>query len=215
MFNVCPACGLYDVAKAIDPGGPFVICPHCRHAHRFVRLPLSIVSGPSGAGKSTVCLALATMLGECICLETDILWGALAATPQDSYRSYHDAWLRLAKNIGQAGRPVALFGSATPDQIERCAERRYFSTVHYLALVCADDEALRQRLCARPAWRNATDPQWIEQMVDFNRWFKRQAATSNPSVTLLATDTQSPAETTAQVAHWLRASLSGAVSALS
>jgi predicted kinase len=205
MFNVCPTCGLYDAAKIIDPGGPFAICPHCGHAHRFVRLPLAVVSGPSGAGKSTVCLALAATLDACICLETDILWGALPATPEDNYRSYHEAWLRLAKNIAQAGRPVALFGSATPAQIEACDERRYFSAVRYLALVCDDDEALRERLRARPAWRNASDSEWIEQMVAFNRWFKTHAAARAPTITLLATDAQSPAETIAQVAQWLRA----------
>lgn len=31
MFNVCTACGSYRVDKAIDPPGPFAICPECRY----------------------------------------------------------------------------------------------------------------------------------------------------------------------------------------
>ena len=78
-------------------------------------------------------------------------------------------WLRLAKNIGQAGRPVALVGAgfAVPDNLEPCIERRYFSSIHYLALVC-DDAVLAARLAARPAWRDSRGT--IAQQLEFNRW---------------------------------------------
>ncbi len=49
-------------------------------------------------------------------------------------------WLRLARQIGQAGLPVVLDGMTIPEQIEPLGERRYFSSVHYLALVCDDAE---------------------------------------------------------------------------
>lgn len=63
-------------------------------------------------------------------------------------------WLRLAKNIGQAGLPIILCGTSLPDQFEACPERRYFATLHYLALVC-DEITLKERLRQRPAWRSS------------------------------------------------------------
>src|SRR6266496_6638262 len=69
-------------------------------------------------------------------LVSDILWGAVPATPANNYSDYRNMWLRVAKNIGQAGRPVVLCGTAIPEQFETCPERRYFSTLHYLAMVC-------------------------------------------------------------------------------
>ena len=118
MFNVCPHCGLYTDEKAIDPDGPFAICPHCGYRHRFVRLPLFIVTGASGAGKTATCVRLAPQMAECVCLEADIFWRQEFNTPENDYRAFRNLCLRLAKNIGQSGRPVALFGSAVPAQYE-------------------------------------------------------------------------------------------------
>jgi hypothetical protein len=140
---------------------------------------------------------------ECVIMETDILWGACPATPEDEYRGYHDMWLRLAKNIGQAGRPVVLCGTALPKQIEPCPERRYFSVVYYLAMVC-DDASLRDRLNARPQWRGSGSHEFVERMVQFNQWLKEHAATTTPPMTLYETSHRSIQETTQEVAQWIR-----------
>lgn len=207
MFNVCPACGEYSVEKAIDPAGPFAVCPHCGYAHPFVQLPLFVVTGASGVGKSTVALALPDALPECVCLDSDILWGVVPATPDDDYRGYADVWLRLAKNIGQGGRPVVLLGSAVPARFELAPERRYFTTIHYLALVC-DDATLVARLEARPGWRQSGTPEFIESMLRFNRWFQDHAATTTPPMTLLDTSRLTTAESIQQTAAWVRERLS-------
>src|SRR5690348_7966956 len=103
---------MYSVEKEIDPTGPFAICPHCGHRQRFVRLPLFVITGASGAGKTAVCLDLVARLrSECVVLESDVLWGPEFDTPGDQYRRYRDLWLRLAKNISQADRPVVLCGT--------------------------------------------------------------------------------------------------------
>jgi hypothetical protein len=128
MFNTCPGCGQYSVEKTIDPAGPFAVCPFCGHRHRFLQLPLFVVTGASATGKTTVCLALQSSLPECVVLECDVLWRPEFADPENDYRAFRDVWLRLAKNIGQAGRPVVLCGSAIPAQYEPCPERRYFIT---------------------------------------------------------------------------------------
>jgi predicted kinase len=203
MFNVCPHCGAYSVEKTIDPSGPFAICPFCHYVQPFLQLPLFIISGASGTGKSTICLALVRLQQECVVIESDILWGIVPATPADNYRGYRNTWLRVAKNISQSGRPVVLCGTVLPDQFEDCPERRYFSTLHYLALVC-DDDLLAQRLQDRPAWRQSHTPEFVKNMLAFNRWLKEHAPTTSPPMTLYDTSHRSIPETVDDVAHWIR-----------
>jgi len=207
MFNVCPACGVYAAEKAIDPAGPFAVCPTCGYRHPFHRLPLFVVTGASGAGKSTVCLTLPERLPECVTLEMDILWRPEFNRPDDDYRAFRDVWLRIAKNVGQSGRPVVLGGSAVPGQFERCSEARYFAAIYYLALVC-DDETLAARLRARPAWRESAGDDFVGRMLAFNGWLKENATTSaspaRPQLDLLDTTSLSPIETVERVATWVR-----------
>ena len=204
MFNVCFHCGEYTVEKVIDPSGPFAICPFCHYAQPFLQLPLFIITGASGSGKTTICRELVPLMRkECVTLEADILWGMVPATAEDNYRSYRNVWLRLAKNIGQVGYPVVLCGTAIPEQFETCPERRYFSTLHYLALVC-DDHLLQQRLQSRPPWRHSHALAFVEQMTDFNHWLKEHASTTTPPMTLYDTSDRCIDETTTSTARWIR-----------
>ena len=202
MFNVCYQCGLYRADKIIDPSGPYAICPECGHKHIFRQMPLLIVSGASGAGKSSVCQVLTGRMEVVVLLDSDILWRAEFNRP-DTRRDYFETWLRLAKDISQAGRPVVLFGAGVgvPENIEPCVERRYFSEVHYLALVC-DDDLLAQRLQARPAWRGSGDPAFIQDQIQFNRWFKGRRD-KRPPISLIDT-TGAALETTIElVKTWI------------
>ncbi len=203
MFNVCPNCGEYSVEKTIDPAGPFAICPYCHYAHLFLQQPLFIITGASGTGKTTACLGLVSALKECVIMESDILWGMVPATPEDNYRSYRNVWLRIAKNIGQAGKPVVLCGTALPDQVEPCPERRYFSTIYYLAMVC-DDDIVLERLQSRSAWRKSGTPEVLDRMVDFNRWLKANAHLTSPPMILYDTSGKTVSETVADIADWIR-----------
>jgi len=203
MFNVCHNCGHYRADKIIDLSGPYAICPECGHKRPFHQLPLLIVSGASGAGKSTVYQALIGDLGNIVMLDSDILWRAEFNRP-DKYRDFFETWLRLAKNISQAGRPVVLFGAGmgVPENIEPCVERRYFSDIHYLALVC-DDETLAQRLKARPVWRGSGDQAYIDTHVQFNRWLKGGHNGDHP-ISLIDTSDVSPETTIERVKYWIR-----------
>src|SRR6266699_3015392 len=173
MFNVCLRCGAYTVEKTIDPSRP-----------------------------SHICLALVPRLQECVVIQSDILWGRVPTTPEDNYRDYRNTWLRVAKNISQAGRPVVLGGTALPDQFEDCPERRYFTTLHYLALVC-DDDLLAQRLQDRPAWRQSHTAEFVNNMLEFNRWLKEHAPTTNPPMTLYDTSRRSIPAAVDDIAHWI------------
>jgi len=204
MFNVCHNCGLYRADKIIDPSGPYAICPECGYKHPFRQLPLLIVSGASGAGKTSVCQALLGKLDNLVLLDADILWRPEFNKPESNYRDFFEIWLRLVKNISQAGRPVILFGAGmgVPENIEPCVERRYFSDIHYLALVC-NDEVLVQRLKARPAWRGSGGQAYLDDHVQFNRWFMG-GQKGDPPISLIDTTDVSLETTIEQVKTWIR-----------
>jgi hypothetical protein len=209
MLNVCQQCGLYGADKTIDPDGPFAICPECGHRHPFLALPLMIVSGASGAGKSTVCNLLTGRVRDAVLLDSDILWRAEFNQPEDNYREYFETWLRMAKNIGQSGRPVVLFGAGigVPSNLEGCIERRYFSGIHYLSLVCTDDR-LAARLQQRPTWRQSSQQPFIEEQLRFNRWFRAYNQNGGqPPISLIDTTQSRPEETAQVVTGWIGATI--------
>jgi broad-specificity NMP kinase len=199
MFLVCPACGVEDAEKGIDPRGPHAVCPRCGHRHRFRRFPLLVVAGASGAGKTTVCLALAGRVRRAVVLETDVLWGSASFDPADDYRAYRRAWLRIALNVSQAGRPVVLCGFA-PGSLDGLPEARYFAAVRYLALVC-DADALAGRLRRRAAWRELTDDAFVDRALAFNARLRATAPDQ------LDTTNSTPEETAAHVLRWIEAHL--------
>jgi hypothetical protein len=204
MFNVCYQCGAYHADKTIDPSGPFAICPACGHNHPFRRLPLLLIGGASGAGKSTVCRHLLGQESEAVLLDADILWRDAFNTPEDNYRAFFETWLRMAKNIGQSGRAVAIFGAGfvVPSNVEPCVERRYFSRIHYLGLVC-EAESLAARLRARPQWRQSAEESFIQGQIRFNQWILDQGALPDSPVEVFDTTNTDPAETAKAVHRWI------------
>jgi len=187
----------------IDPNGPLTVCPVCGHGEPFRQLPLFIVAGASGTGKTTVCRRVMRAATGVVALDDDILWRPEFDTPADGYRAFFETWLRLAVNIAQAGRPVALFGAGAgvPGNIEPCVHRRYFSAVHYLALVC-DDAALAERLRARPAWRGNSAAAFIAEQQQFNQWFKDHAQ-GVPPIRLVDTTQAGEELAAAAVMAWI------------
>jgi len=202
MFNVCPGCGEYDVDKIIVPEGPYAVCPRCEYQHKFIRLPLFVLSGASGVGKTATCLALAAGTRPFVVMESDILWRDEYNHPETNYRDYRETWLRVCKNISQAGKPVILCGVAVPAQFEQCVERRYFSEVHYLALVCAD-EVLASRLRSRPPWRGTAGEEQMKKQIAFNRWLKDNAPSTEPPMSLLDTTEITVDQTAEEVMRWV------------
>ena len=200
MFNVCPNCGEYRVDKIILPEGPYAVCPVCEYQHKFIRLPLFVLTGASGVGKTTACVVLAAKTTNFVVLESDILWRDEFNQPETNYRTYREMWLRVCKNISQAGKPVILCGAGIPAQFEECVERRYFSDLHYLALVC-EDEVLASRLRSRPAWRGVS-ADYIDRHVEFNRWLKANAQNTLPPMSTLDTSEISVSETVERVKQW-------------
>jgi broad-specificity NMP kinase len=203
MLNVCPHCGADRADKAIGPDGEHAICPNCSFRQKFVRLPLFILTGASGVGKSTVCLRLAAQMKDVVVMESDILWRAEFNQPHNNYRDYRETWLRVCKNISQAGKPVVLCGTGEPTQFEQCIERRYFSELHYLALIC-DEQIFASRLRNRPTRGGPLKDNEIRDQVAFNRWLLNNAQNTEPPMTLLDTSEITADETAEKVALWIR-----------
>ena len=202
MFNVCPNCGEYRADKSIVAEGAYAVCPICEYKHKFTRLPLFVLTGASGVGKTTVCLALAADMKDFVVMESDILWRDEFNQPATDYRNYRETWLRVCKNISQAGKPVVLCGAGVPAQFEQCIERRYFSSVHYLALICEDD-ILSSRLRNRPAWRESFKNENIQEHIAFNRWLKNHAQKTEPPMSLLDISAVTVSESVTGVKQWL------------
>ncbi|MFW6287705.1 MAG: hypothetical protein ACOC2J_03035 [bacterium] len=199
MLNTCTNCGEYNVEKEIIGDGKYAKCPACGHRQEINRMPLFCITGASGIGKSTICRELFLREKEYIVLESDILWNDLYNTPEDNYREYNELKLRLCKNISQIGKPVVLCGCSTPQGIEVCKERRYFSTVYYLAVV-GSDELLRKRLTKG---RNVEDNDWVNSSIDFNRWLKENGDKTEPRITLLDITDISKDEAAVLIDSWI------------
>jgi hypothetical protein len=198
---ICAGCGEWTSTPTVDPDEPAVVCAHCGHREPFRRLPLFVLTGPSGTGKSTVCRLLAGQL-DLVVLEQDVLWVDALRDPADDYATFRQTWLRMIAMLNQSRRPVLLCGTVVPPQLETRPERVLLGDTHYLALVC-DDDPLRSRLRARPAWREWDEPR-ITEMLKFNHWVKTNAPTTTPPMTLLDTTTATPRQTAAAVTTWVK-----------
>lgn len=207
-LQICVGCGDRPDAPVLAEAGtePVLVCQECGHRQRFQRLPLFALTGPGGTGKSTVGRRLITELGgSAVVLEQDVLWTSGLRDPDDDFGAFRSTWLRMAGMIHQSGRPVVLCGTVVPVQFERRPERVFVGDIHYLALVCEPD-LLRERLRARPAWREWDEPR-IADMLRFNDWLRQSASTLQPPVELLDTSQLPLEETVRQVAGWVRRGL--------
>jgi broad-specificity NMP kinase len=202
MFNVCPGCGEYTQAKEVVKPPVRAVCPVCGYEQKFLFLPLFVVTGASGSGKTTAALELVSKTQDFVILDQDILWNDAFNEPDNDYRLFRNTWLRMVKNIQQAGKPVVLFGSAIPQQYEACPERRYIRSIDYLALVCESSE-LKRRLMERPHWRKSGSEENLEKMLEFNNWLIENASKTETKMAVLDTTGIEVKDTVREILHWL------------
>jgi len=202
MFNVCSKCGAYQADKVVDKTGPYAICGHCGYKHKFVQLPLFILTGASGTGKSTIGSLLASKIQEVVVMESDILWREEFNTPETDYREFRELWLQVCKNISQNGKSVVLCGCVLPSQYENCVEQRYFSNIHYMALTC-HEKLLIQRLRERPKWRDSGEDDNIQNQIRFNNWFIENSQTDKPAIKKLDTSLITVVDAVEKVVDWV------------
>lgn len=213
MNRFCPECGTYTVEKEVRSDVPAVACPDCGREEPFARLPLLVVGGASGVGKSTVRRELLGEVDDTVILDVDELWEPAFNDIEESF-DYNTYYLRQCKQIAQSGQPVTIFGAelGMPGTVEESVQRRYFSEVHYLALIC-DEDVQAERLAARSNWA-VDERRWteIDEQLALNRWYRRRGRnTTSPiktvdgtdrTVTDVATEVRTWIENTLAAAHW-------------
>ncbi|HZD43200.1 MAG TPA: hypothetical protein VE134_04005, partial [Methanomicrobiales archaeon] len=163
---------------AVDSTESTVVCPGCGHEQSIRREPLLVVSGAGGTGKSAILMELQGTRDDVVMLDSDVVW---REEFWNDFDWFFRTWLRLCRDIAQSGRPPVMFGAGfgVPDTLESHPQYDCFSDVHYLALVCDDDEQER-RLRARPAGRHPgefdMDETDIAEQVEFNGWLRDAAS---------------------------------------
>lgn len=209
MFEICPKCGKYSENKEIAPDGPFIICPFCNHRQRFLRMPLLVVTGASGTGKTTAYreLLYRDKKLNAIILEGDLLWRKGFADAEGGIPEYRNIWLSVCAHISQNKLPVALFLSISPGEFEECCNRKYFSEIHYLVLVCKN-EVLKDRLYKRELWRFPVErDKQIQVHLDWNQMFLKHHYKMKPPVTNLDTSDISVKEVATKIAEWIESKI--------
>lgn len=161
---------------------------------------LFIITGASCIGKSTASEILFKSEKDYIVMESDLLWSDVYNTPNDGYRAYRELWMRLCSNISQIGMPVVLCGCVTPEQLEVCDARKYFSEVVYIAIVAKKDELIKRIKHGR----NVTDENWIDSSIEFNEWIKSNAIKTTPNIILVDNTDMSSEETANKIDEIIR-----------
>jgi 2-phosphoglycerate kinase len=201
MINVCEKCGLYRNDKLVETKNSQIICPECGYTKNYKLLHLFLISGASGSGKSTICNYLTGEKNNYIVLDMDILLSKDFDKPEDNYKQFYETWLRMAKNISQAGRPVVLFGvGCIPKTIDTCIEKRYFKCIHYLGLTCSND-VLEKRLNDRPTWRNCSK-EFIGKQIEYNN-FLYEYANKEKKMKLLETNNITIEDAGNKINNWI------------
>lgn len=163
------------------------------------KLPLFIITGASCVGKSTMSEVLFHRESNYIVMESDLLWNEIYNTPDDDYHDYRELWLKVCSNISQIGMPVILCGCAIPKQFEESKGRSYFTSIHYLAVVC-DDDVLEARM---RLGRKVTDENWIKSSKEFNCWLKKNAKKTIPKIELVDNSNLTPLQAAMITDKWI------------
>jgi len=119
------------------------------------------------------------------------------------YSSLYNQWLKVAYEIACNGPPVVFIATALPAQLDACTLRSRFSSIAYLGLVCSED-AQRQRLLDRPAWRKSAAPDFIVSSCGFTRRLEELGRQDPSAVALHDTTASTPDASARRIAAWVR-----------
>ena len=98
-------------------------------------------------------------------------------TEEDS-RAWGEQILSLSKNIMQSGKPLLWTIAGALDYFENAYNRRYFTEIYFLALLCISND-LEKRM---REGRHIADSYWINSSVDHNGWFIEKGIVSGKRI---------------------------------
>ena len=203
MIAQCTKCGNYDWDKTVEENR--IICPKCGNVQTFKKLPLFILTGCSGVGKTTTAQCLISKGIDAVVLDSDYFHG-MFENSRSGYLGKVEKLEDLSKNIMQSGYPVIWTMAGNLDMLGKVYNRRFFSEIHCLALVCSESE-LRQRM---QEGRGITDKGWIDSSVDYNNYFKTHAAIGETAFETLDIEGMAPENVALAVMEWFKKKMESA-----
>lgn len=210
MIGNCPKCGNYEWNKQIDNTKNSIRCPQCGHQWQFKAMPLFVLTGCSGVGKTTTAQELLQRDTKFITLDADFLYNIMPHNTEEDYRNEVEQILSLSKNIMQNGKPILWTMAGALEHFEHTYNRRFFTEIHFLALVCNSEE-LEKRM---REGRHITDSNWIKSSIDYNRWFIEKGMVSNQKIDTYDITGKSVSEVADYVTQWVEAKMNNSLPCL-
>lgn len=197
MIAQCIKCGNYEWNKEVENNR--IICPNCGYSWIFHQLPLFILTGCSGVGKTTTAHELMANTTDVVVLDADFFYNLMPHETQEDYLQQIEMLEDLSKNIMQSGKPVLWAMAGNLDKLNSVYNRRFFSDIFCLALVCEED-TLRERMTRG---RGITDEGWIQNSVQYNHFFKNHTAINDMPFEICNTEGKDVSEVVEEVRSWI------------
>jgi hypothetical protein len=158
---------------------------------------LFIITGANGVGKSSACEVLFQKEKDYIIRGSDVFWKA-PFYANVTGREFSELRMTACAHISQVGMPCVWYGCTEPSHSEECNARRYFTDVHYLAIVCRD-EVLLNRMKQLPGINDEVNS------LFFNKYLIKNANKTKPHMTLLDNSDLSIKECAEKIHEWIMA----------
>lgn len=203
MIGICPKCGNYEWKKQITENKKDIICQQCGNQWKFKAMPLFVLTGCSGVGKTTTAQELLQRDTKFIVLDADFLYNIMPHDTEEDCKNWVEQILSLSKNIMQGRKPLLWTIAGALDHFENTYNRRFFTELYFLALVCNSDD-LEKRM---REGRHITDSNWINSSIDYNRWFIENGTVSNHNIDTYDITGKSVSDVADYVTQWIEAKL--------
>lgn len=201
MIGICPKCGNYEWDKEVTERS--IKCPKCGHTWNFKKFPMFVLSGCSGVGKTTAAQELMQRDVNFVILDADMYRGIIPLKSDSDYQMRIEQMESLSRNIMQSGQPVLWTMAGSLDKLNNTYNRRFFSEIFCLALVC-DEKELR---CRMTDGRGISDEKWINDSVNYNNYFKTHKNIGDLQFDTFDVTAKSVSETADHIADWVNAHL--------
>lgn len=201
MIEVCPKCSNHEWNKQISDDKKYILCQQCGHQWTFKAKPLFILTGCSGVGKTTTAQELIRRDTNFIVLDADFLFNIMPHETEEDYKKWVEQIMSLSKDIMQGGKPILWTIAGALEFFETSYNRRFFTEIHFLALVCKSED-LEKRM---RDGRHITDTNWINSSIDYNRWFMEQAIVSDRKIDTFDITDKSVSQVADYVTQWIDA----------
>lgn len=203
MIEMCPNCGNYEWNKHLSKDKKIITCQHCGHQWNFKAMPLFILTGCSGVGKTTTAQELLQRNTKFIPMDADFFYNIMPHDTDEDYKNWVEQIMSLSKDIMQSGKPLLWTMAGALEHFETTYSRRFFTEIHYLALVLKSED-LEKRM---REGRHISDSNWIKSSIDYNRWFIENGQLADKKIDTYDITEKTVIEVADYVMEWVNSKL--------